>query len=90
MKVEDILNSETLIEVGRKAVEDMLVDFRDSRIFIMRNNGFVIKERDGTSSSCIRLSVQDGLTVALRAILAHWAEKNKPVDRDDGRVYENL
>jgi hypothetical protein len=57
-----------LMEVGRRAVEDELVDFRDSGIFILRNNGLVIKGKDGSNSHIIRLSAVDAVRIALRAI----------------------
>jgi hypothetical protein len=61
------------LEAARLAVEDMLVEFRDSRMFVLNNNGFVIKERDGTDSSIIRLSTAMGLSVGIRAYLAALA-----------------
>jgi hypothetical protein len=60
-----------LLEVGRKAVEDVLIEFRDARIGVLRNNGLVVRERDGTDSHIIRLGVEDGVAIALRAIADH-------------------
>jgi hypothetical protein len=34
----------------------------------MRNNGLVIKERDGTDSTVIRFGPEDALKIGLRAI----------------------
>lgn len=57
------------LEVARLAIEDTLVDFRDSRIFVSRNNGLVIKERDGKDSSIIRLGSEDALRIGIKAII---------------------
>lgn len=37
---------ELLRNVARRAIEDELVDWRDNRRFMLRNNGFVIRESD--------------------------------------------
>ena len=68
MRIIEIANNPDLIEVGRKAVEDVLVDFRDSRISQIRGNGLVIKEKDGGDSSVIRLGMEDALRIGLKAI----------------------
>lgn len=53
------------------AVEDVLIEFRDSRIAILgRANGFVVTERDGTPSSIMRLGTRHGLEIAIKAYLA--------------------
>jgi hypothetical protein len=64
-----IINNDELLEIGRKAIEDVLVDYRDSRIFLpFRNNGLVIKERDGRHSDVIRMGPEGALRIGLRAI----------------------
>jgi hypothetical protein len=64
-----IIESEELLEIGRKAIEDVLVDYRDSRIFLpFRNNGLVIKERDGRYSDVIRMGPEGALRIGLKAI----------------------
>lgn len=73
--MEIILTDEEL-EIARKAVEDVLIDFRDSRIALLRNNGLVCKEKDGTPSSVIRLGMESALHIAVKAINEH--RKNKP------------
>lgn len=59
-----------LLEIGRKAVEDLLVELRDDRVAQLRNNGLVIKEADGKSSDTIRLGPEDALRTGLLAIAA--------------------
>jgi hypothetical protein len=56
-------------EIARLAIEDVLVDFRDNRIFVSRNNGLVIKERNGKDSSIIRLGSEDALRIGIKAII---------------------
>lgn len=56
-------------EIARKAVEDIMVEFRDSRIGQLRNNGMVIKESDGRDSHIIRLGVEDVIRIGLAAIV---------------------
>ena len=73
-----------LIEVGRRAIEDVLVDFRDSRLSVLRcGNGLVIREKDGDDSSTIRLTVEQALRIGIdamnkAALAAHSAAKEKP------------
>lgn len=55
-------------EIGRKAVEDELIDFRDRGIFVLRNNGLCIRNKDGTDSSIIRFGFEYGMQIALEAI----------------------
>lgn len=58
------------LEIGRKAVEDLLIEWRDSRLSELRNNGLVIKEKDGTASSIIRFGTETALKVGIKAMLA--------------------
>jgi hypothetical protein len=69
--VRKIADNNELLEIGRKAIEDLLVEFRDSRMSMMCGNGFVIREKDGRESSVIRLRTDMGLQVALKAIAEH-------------------
>ena len=72
MDLKDIAENDELIEIGRKAVEDVLIDFRDSRISILgRSNGLVVREADGQFSSIIRLGTPEAIQIALRAIDKH-------------------
>ena len=68
MSLLEIAEDEKLLEVGRKAIEDTLVEFRDGRLSALRNNGLVIKERNGDASSTIRLGAEDALRIGLKAI----------------------
>ncbi len=61
-----------LLEVGRKAIEDTLIKWRDARLSqMLRGNGFVVKEKDGSASSIIRFGPEDGLRIAIMAIIKH-------------------
>lgn len=69
METETQINEEAL-EAARLAVEDVLVEFRDSRIGILnRGNGFVIREKDGQESSVMRLTTDAGLRIGIKAYL---------------------
>lgn len=58
------------LEVARKAVEDLLIDFRDRRVSILAGgNGFVIREADGAASSVMRFSTSAGLEIGIKAYL---------------------
>ena len=58
-----------LLEIGRKAIEDTLVEWRDNRLSeFTRGNGLVIKEKDGTDSSIIRFGPETALRIGLRAM----------------------
>ena len=75
MTLEQALLSDDVLEVGRKAVEDTLIDFRDSRISVFCGNGFVVKEKDGSPSDIIRLPIAAGINIALKAMLKAATEK---------------
>uniref|UniRef100_A0A6M3LQF3 Uncharacterized protein n=1 Tax=viral metagenome TaxID=1070528 RepID=A0A6M3LQF3_9ZZZZ len=67
--LKEIINNKHLLEIGRKAVEDVLVEWRDARLSeFPRGNGLVIRERDGKDSSIIRFGTETALKVGLRAI----------------------
>lgn len=68
--IQDVLDNEDALEIGRKAVEDALLELRDARIsMIGRGNGLVICEANGGGSAVIRLGTEDALRIALKAIL---------------------
>ena len=71
--LREIANDHDLLwDVGRKEIEDALVDMRDSRMSLpLRNNGLVIKEKDGTDSHIIRLGPEMALGIGLKAIVDH-------------------
>lgn len=64
-----------LWNVARRAIEDALVEWRDDRLsMLLRNNGFVIKEKDGSDSSIIRFGPETGVRIALLALADHLDE----------------
>jgi hypothetical protein len=66
----DSITDEEWWEVGRRAVEDHLIEMRDARIGILgRNNGLVINEYDRTPSSIIRMSIEHALQMGIEAIV---------------------
>ncbi len=79
MKATELLElaeSTELLEVARRAVEDELVELRDARISILnRRNGLVIRERDGSKSSLIRLPIEAAMRIGLRAIAESLSEE---------------
>jgi hypothetical protein len=77
MKLEEIIQNRILLEIGRKAIEDELIELRDCRMATIRNNGLVIAERNGERSNVIRLGPEDALRIGLRAIAEHLKEKNQ-------------
>ncbi len=65
----EIANNAKLLEAGRKAVEDVLVDWRDNRLSeFARGNGLVIREKDGRDSSIIRFGPETALRIGIKAI----------------------
>lgn len=67
-----IADDDALLEIGRKAIEDALIEFRDCRTSVLqRGNGFCIKEKDGSASEIIRFGPELGLHIGLKAIAAH-------------------
>lgn len=76
----DISENDELLEIGRKAIEDALVEWRDLRISeLNRGNGLVIKERDGKRSSVIRFGPEHALKIGLKAIAEHLAAQSTAV-----------
>lgn len=68
-----LADDEALMEVGRLAIENELIEWRDDRLQTMRNNGFSIREADGQASSIIRFGPEVGLRIALRAIAERFS-----------------
>ncbi len=65
-------DQQALWEVARSAIEDALIEWRDDRLSMpMRNNGFVVKEKDGTASDVIRFGPETGVRIALLALADH-------------------
>lgn len=70
-----IAGDDELLEVGRQAIEDALISMRDSRIFTMRRNGLVCREKDGTPSAIIRFGPETAIRIGLLAIAKHLKSK---------------
>lgn len=77
MTIDELLqHPEIIYSVGRLAVENHLISLRDARISILgRGNGFCVREKDGTPSHVLRLSTEDGITIALTAIAKYLEER---------------
>lgn len=56
-------------ETARMTVEDELVEWRDSGLFTLRNNGLTIRGQDGSDSSIIRFGFEVGMRLAVKALL---------------------
>lgn len=77
--LERMATDPDLLEVGRKAVEDALVEYRDNGISeVGCRNGFVIRHKDGASSDLIRFNTRTGLGIALRAMAVEVATTPSP------------
>ena len=77
-------DNHALLEVGRKAIEELLVSCRDNRISeIGRGNGCVIREADGKDSHVIRFGPETAVRVALNA-MADYLEANTVKPEPDG------
>ena len=64
--------TEAELEIGRKAIEDILVERRNGFISILNQpHGFVIRFPNGTPSDVVRMSTIEGLRIAIKAIENH-------------------
>jgi DNA-binding FadR family transcriptional regulator len=73
-----VAENDELLEVGRKAVEEALIEWRDARLSEpVRRNGLIVREKDGTPSDVIRFGPETALRIGLRAIAAHLAVAEK-------------
>lgn len=76
--LKEIADNEQLLEIGRRAIEEALVDYRDSRISeLMRGNGLVIKEKNGADSSLIRFGPETALRIGLKAIHKELSKRKR-------------
>lgn len=74
-----LADDDFLLEVARQSIENVLVEWRDDRISeIRRNNGLVIKERDGTSSDVIRFGPETAMRIGLTAIADYLKKQGEP------------
>ena len=75
-RIKEIANNNELLEIGRAAVEKVLIEWRDSRLSEpFRGNGLVIREQDGRESATIRFGPETCLMIGLKAIAAHLMEE---------------
>lgn len=71
-----ISGEELLLEAGRIAIENTLIEYRDQCISLpTRNNGLVIRTKDDKSSPVIRLGPEEALCIGLRAIAKKLEEE---------------
>ena len=66
------------ISAAHLALEDQLVEMRDSRMFVWLGgrppgNGLVIREKDGSDSATIRLPTRVAIEAAIKAIIGRDA-----------------
>lgn len=79
--LEKIADSPELLEVARSAIEEELVELRDARIgIILRGNGLVIREKDGTDSTIIRMGPETAVEIGLRAIAKYLSTRMGPLE----------
>lgn len=84
--LEKIASTSELMEIGRLAIEQALVDMRDSRISCMnRRNGLVIAEKDGQPSSIIRMGSEMAMAIGLCAIAKHMNKSKGSAAKRKGR-----
>ena len=67
--IENIINNDELLEIARVAIENKLLELRNSRISVLRANGLVIREKDGSNSDIIRMGSECAIITGLKAIL---------------------
>ncbi len=73
--LETVAKDDELLEVGRLAIEAELAEMRDSRMFQIRGNGLVIREKDGKDSSIIRFGPETALRIGIEAIVAELKKR---------------
>ena len=69
--LRQLADNPALLEVGRKAIEETLLSFRDHRISTIRGNGLVCREKDGKPSPVTRIGPEEVLRIGLKAIADH-------------------
>ncbi len=71
-KVRSLADDPEALLAAHISLEDLLVEMRDSRMWIgMPANGLVIRERDGSKSAIIRIGTREAVRLALIAIAFH-------------------
>ena len=78
---KELNNSDEFLEIGRKAIEDVLIEWRDGRLSeFNRGNGLVIKEKNGEDSSIIRFGPETALRIGLKVI---WQSLKKELLKEE-------
>ena len=74
--IEKIADDTHLLEVGREAIQQKLLEYRECRMSeLRRGNGLVIREQDGSDSHVIRFGPETALYIGLKAIAKHIETK---------------
>lgn len=74
-ELEKIADNTQLLGIARIAIERMLVEWRDERLSELgRNNGLVIREKDGKDSHIIRFGPETAVSIGLKAIAKYLKE----------------
>jgi len=76
MNLEEMSENLMLLEIARKAIEDRLIELRDSRLSMLgRGNGLVIREEDGSNSYIIRMGPETAVSLGLKAIAKYLKDE---------------
>ena len=71
-------DDDSLLEVARSAIEDRLIEFRESRLSQpLRGNGCVVREKNGEASDIIRFGPEIAVQIGLRAIAVELERRAK-------------
>ena len=70
--LRQLAGNDALLEVGRQAIEDVLIEWRDARLSEpLRGNGLVVREPNGQPSDVIRFGPEMAVRIALGAMADH-------------------
>jgi hypothetical protein len=81
--LRQIADDPDLMQAVHLAVEDHLIELRDSGMMIggamgLPANGFAVRNKDGSPSEIIRLGTRPGIQYALRALADHLDKESTP------------
>jgi len=86
--LREVAANDNLLEVGRQAIQEALIEFRESHLSMPRGNGLGIKEKDGKDPYVlIRMGPEDGLRIGLTAIAKHLVEASEHSAKTTGAEY---
>lgn len=71
--LRNIADDPKLIEAARIQIEDLVIEMRDSGMFVLNRNGIAAHNYDGTPNGLIRISTAMAIQIALREIADHIA-----------------